>query len=86
MGCLGTSAGRTGHSLGGGLATLAAKDITLRCPEVPAVTMYSYGGAICGNAAFKEEYDKLVTASAEAFEFSPQRFPDEARVGGLRED
>ena len=50
----------TGHSLGGGLATLAAKGIKMRCPEVPKVTMYSYGGAIVGNTTFKKEYDKLV--------------------------
>jgi hypothetical protein len=50
----------TGHSLGGGLATLAAKGIKLNCPQVKNITMYSYGGAIVGNTTFKREYDALI--------------------------
>ena len=53
-----------GHSLGGALATFAAKDLMINAPSVRAccasVSVYTIGSPRVGNAAFAARYDALV--------------------------
>ena len=50
----------TGHSLGGALATLAARGIAAHCPGVPAVTVYTFGSPMVGSDAFGVDYDASI--------------------------
>jgi hypothetical protein len=50
----------TGHSLGGALATLAAKGFAASCPGVPRLTCYTYGSPMVGNDDFVEDYNAKV--------------------------
>eukprot|EP00887_Chlorella_sp_A99_P006190 scaffold3.g6190.t1 len=50
----------TGHSLGGGIATLCAQALARRHPGA-SITVYTYGQPRVGNRAFALEYNELVT-------------------------
>jgi Lipase (class 3) len=50
---------KTGHSLGGSLAMLAAYDIAARLPTL-TVRCYTYGAPRTGNRAFAEDYGRVV--------------------------
>lgn len=56
----------TGHSLGGALATLLARDV-VRLPWAREgrveVVMYNFGSPRVGNRAFAEEYNRTVGTS-----------------------
>jgi hypothetical protein len=52
----------TGHSLGGGLATMCALWISERYPypKLSSVEVYTYGGAVVGDEEWKDHFESLV--------------------------
>ena len=59
----------TGHSLGGGLATLCAYELAARRHELNQrmrISIYTYGAPRVGNARFAESYKKYAATSAAA--------------------
>lgn len=52
----------TGHSLGGGLATISALDLTIHIPNIE-IEVYTYGSPRVGNPEFSDYYNDIVPNS-----------------------